>query len=198
MIKDWKDVNLEQFIELAKIEVDKELQKTPLKRAYARIAVLSEKSEEELLSLPGSEFGLLIKDVQFCDQEPVFDLPKTFDLGGVEYGFREEGELSAGEYISLETSIADALEKKTSAFPAILSILIRPVVRSHDPEFGDIVKVEPFDTKKHKPRIAKFMKELRVPFFIAALSDITTGEKGIKEVAKSYMTQGNTQRTAKK
>jgi hypothetical protein len=198
MKNNWKDVTLDEFLELAKIEVDKELNETPLKRALKRVVVLSGKTEAELLDLSGSEFGLLIKEAKFTEDEPVFEQPETFTLDGVEYGFRAEGELSAGEYISLEVAIADARRTKSSAFPAILGVLIRPLVRKNSEEFGELTKVEKFDVQKHKLRVAKFKRELCVPFFICALSSITAGENGIKKVVQNFMTQGSTTKQASK
>jgi len=194
----WDDVTLDEFIELAKIEVDAELLAMPLKRAKLRIMVLSDMKEEELENLTGSEFGNLITEVKFTDDEPEFDQLETFKIGEVEYGYRGSGELSTGEYISVELAIADARRTKTSALPDLLGVLIRPVERVHDPEFGEKIVVEKFITKKHKPRVAKFRKELTVPFFINALTRIMGGENGIKQAIASYMNTDSTTSQGKK
>lgn len=196
----WDQVTLEEFLPLAVIEKDEDLKATPLRRSLERIKVLTGKPEEELLNLPGEAFGHLITASKFLDVEPEsqFKEQATFFIGEVEYGYRKPGELTAGEYISLELGIAVAIKQKSSMLPCILSVLIRPVVRSNDPEFGETVDVEPFDTKKHEKRIQFFMKNLHVPFFIHALSRITTGATGVKQVAANFMNTASTTKQGKK
>lgn len=194
MKQSWAEVVLEEFIQLAEIEVNEELKLTPLKRAFERITVLTGKSEDELYDLTQSDFGHLITASQFCDTEPetLFKESATFMIGENEYGYRKPTALTAGEQISLEVGLAMAKKYKRSALPEILAVLIRPVIRKSDAEFGEVVDIEPFDTKKFPLRVAKFKKELRVPFFIHALSRITTGVNGIKSVSQSFMSKDST------
>ena len=196
----WEQITLEEFLPLSVIEKNEELLDKPLRKSLERIKVLTGKDEEELLDLPGDVFGHLITASKFLDVEPetLFKESATFFIGEVEYGYRKPGELSAGEYISLELGIAKAIKQKSSMLPDILSILIRPVVRGNDPEIGETVDVEKFDAKKHQPRIDKFMKELRVPFFIHALSRITVGAQGVNQVVKNFMSTDDTTKKGKK
>jgi len=200
MITRWDDVTLDKFIKLAAIEVDEELARTPLRRSLERVIVLTGKPEEELLDLPGSEFGHLIEASKFTDEEPatLFEEKATFEIDGVTYGYRKPGELSTGEYISLEVTIADANRTKSSALPGILGVLIRPVVETESKEFGKMTEIEKFDNKTYHLRVQRFKKELRVPFFIHALNRITTGEQGISEVARSFLSKGTTTRKGRK
>lgn len=196
----WEQITLEEFLPLAVIEKDEDLKDKPLRRSLERILILTGKTEEEILDLPGDVFGHLINASKFLDTEPetLFKEGATFFIGEIEYGYRKPGELSAGEYISLELGIAKAIKQNSSMLPDILSILIRPVVKLDDAELGQIIEVEKFDAKKHQPRIDKFLKELRVPFFIHALSRISVGAQGVNQVVKNFMNTESTTSKGKK
>lgn len=196
----WEQITLEEFLPLAVIEADQELLNIPLRRSLERIKVLTGKPEEELLDLPGSTFGNLITASEFLDTEPLtlFKENATFKIGEVEYGYRKPGDLSAGEYISLEASIAAAIKNKRSMLPDILAILIRPIVRTTGNEFGEKVELEEFKADKFQLRIDHFMKNLHVPFFIHALNRITVGANGIKSVTANFMKKGSTTKTGKR
>lgn len=196
----WEQITLEEFLPLAVIEADQELLNTPLRRSLERIKVLTGKDEEELLDLPGSTFGNLITASKFLDEEPLtlFKENATFKIGEVEYGYRKPGDLIASEYISLEISIAAAIKNKSSFLPAILAILIRPIVRTQESEFGEKVELEKFKADKFQARIEHFKKNLCVPFFIHALNHITVGANGIKNVTANFMSKESTKRTGKK
>lgn len=196
----WEQITLGEFLPLAVIEKDEELKETPLRRSLERIKILTGKDEEDLLNLPGDTFGHLITASKFLDEEPMtlFKEKATFKIGDVEYGYRKPGDLLTAEYISLEASIASAIKHKRSMLPDILAILIRPIVRTHNAEFGDTIELEDFRNDKFLLRIEHFKKNLHVPFFIHALNRITVGAHGIKNVTKNFMSKGSTTRTGKK
>lgn len=196
----WEQITLGEFIPLSKIEVDEDLKTTPLRRSLERIKILTGKTEDELLDLPGDTFGHLITASKFLDVEPetLFKEQAIFKIGEIEYGYRKPGALSTGEYISLELGIANAIKHKRSMLPDILAILIRPIERTVTEEFGEVVEVEKFDSKKYTSRIDLFKQKLRVPFFIHALNHITVGANGTSQVAKNFMNMETTTNQGKK
>jgi hypothetical protein len=185
----WEQITLSEFIPLAEIEANEDLKATPLRRSLERIKILTGLTEDELVDLPGEKFGHLITASKFLDVEPetLFEETATFKIGAVEYGYRKPGALSTGEYISLELGIANALKNKRSMLPEILALLIRPIETTVTAEFGDVTEVEKFNTKTFASRVEFFKANLCVPFFIHALSRITSGANGIKQVAKNFM-----------
>lgn len=192
----WDEIVLSEFVRLAEVEANKELKKQPLRRALERIKAITGRDEEELLDLSRSDFGHLVKASEFVDVEPetLFQEQETFFIGEVEYGYRKPSQLETREEISLQLAMLDAVEKKKSAFPGLLGILIRPVVRTPNPEGGEIVELKKFTIPEYELRVELFKQKLLTPFFIHALSRIIAGAKEIANDLASSMTKGNTTR----
>ncbi len=125
-------------------------------------------------------FITLMKKVAFLtNSSPRVKKNLPFKIGDTSYIFHPNfNSLTAGEMISVETVITDALKEKRAFLPELLAILIRPCISDKDKEQGRRVhKIEPFDVDNLEFRQGLFMKELKVPDFITRVEAFMTGAK---------------------
>jgi hypothetical protein len=129
--------------------------------------------EFNYFNLIASLIGCRLTDIINLQQEDFLVLQEHFDwlsdfeynktttlmIDGIEYTAASDlNSLSAGEIISIET-IIKGNENKIDSFDMILSILLRPCVRSKN-EFGeDIIKVKDLDSFVEIKERAKIFRE---------------------------------------
>lgn len=189
----WDEVNLDEFIQISNIDHDKELRNSNLLRSIKQIAVLSNKTEKELLTYSNEMFAPLLQKIGFIFNETPKDLSKKpFDVNGVKYMFVEEfNNLSTGEMVSVEQLLLDSAENSKPFLADLLPILIRPAIKYKN-EFGKMAyKIEEFDADKLKDRKALFLRKLYVPYFVNRITAFIVGTDQPEEISSLYSVRIN-------
>lgn len=185
----WDEVNLEEYLEICKIELDKKFKNSAVSKSLAFAAVLSNKSEKEIGQMNREMFLTILEKISFVvADDPTPATRKPFKIGKVNYIFHPEfNRLTAGEMVSIETIIKDATKEERTFLPEILAILIRPAIKVKSKEGGtqsdyiapfdvdEMVEVKGRSVNILEYRRRLFMKELLVPHFLTRLTAFMDG-----------------------
>lgn len=176
----WEEVTLGEFLKISKVEMNKNLKKSAVKKSLKLAAIISNKTEKEIGQMSQEMFLTILEKISFLYNT---DLPKgndkPFNIDGHSYIFHPNfDKLSAGEMVSIEQLITEASDSKRNFLPDILSVLIRPCttkkrIFSKKPEYI----IEPFDAENLEFRKNLFLKELLVPNFLTRVEAFTNGAK---------------------
>jgi len=186
----WSDINLREFMEISELENDEALKSTVIAKKVKLLASISNATYDEILDLDRSSLSVLIEATDFLHSDPEININPTFKVDGIEYMMMPDlDQMTAGESISLEQVLLSAEDTKGAIIADLLPILVRPVVRTVDPEFSDkvVLKLEKFDTSKLASRRELFLEKLNVPFFMGILKSISNGETSFEKVIQSYL-----------
>lgn len=164
----WKEVTLAEFMAVSNIEEDQSLVGRPLARGVKLIEILSSATEDEILQVDGDTLTKLLNQVKFLAQKPKPTRAKTIKIDGVEYGYENGENITAGEMISIESLLQEGADNNKSTMDRQLAILIRPMVDG---------KIEPFKLEGLEAREELFLDNLKVPFFFGLLVNSLPTEK---------------------
>ncbi len=175
----WDEVTLGEYLRISKVETTKTLRKLNLKKTLKLTAILSNRTETQVEAMSNEMFATFIQKISFLHSDPPVRKDAPFKIKGKNYIFTPDNNaLSAGEMISIEEYIKDAVELKKNFLPDLLAVLIRPCVSKKNKESGKMEHIiEPFATKNLEYRKNLFLRELKVPDFIHRIAAFTSGAK---------------------
>jgi len=179
---DWSEVNLSEFIEISKVEVDESLVSRPIAKMVKMCSILSNVDESDILNATSEVLNDLFTKVNFVIEQPEISLATSFEIDGVEYTYTDYNSLTAGEMIGIEQLLIEGQSSGRNTLPEQLAILVRPAERVIDPVDNSktIVRVKKFDSDEMNARAELFMDKLTVPFFMGLLLESINGVKMLK------------------
>ena len=135
------------------------------------LALLSNKTYNQILKIEAANLGPLIEATSFLDKAPPkVNKKKPFKLDGKEFIFHPNFKnMTAGEMISVEQLIMDAQHKGENSTPGILAVLIRPTKIIPDGD-GTKTTIEEFDAETFESRKNFFLEHLTVDRFYHELA----------------------------
>ena len=183
--KAWVEVSLPEWMEMGLIGADKKLIDLNFARRMKTIAIISNRTEEQIDEYGGENLANILAATSFLDKPPAKRRVKWFTLSkakdATKYIFHPKpNELSAGEIISIEQLMIDEKNNpELNTFADIITILFRPCTKVWNEEFKkDIWTIEKFDTKNLDDRKKLFLKRLTVDKFYNEMVFFSTiGEK---------------------
>jgi len=191
----WDQVTLKEYIEYDKI-LNMDLEMQPHTKQCLILESISNAYYEDILKAKANVYESMVKTAMFLTVPPKPNTNKSFELKGVDYMIVNFDDMTAGESISLEQILIKEKQTGLSYLAEALAIMIRPVVRTVNPESKEdvICNVEEFDIKTLQSRSELFMQELTVPYLIGFLTVLSTGETPLgATIKKSLGLEKNTQ-----
>jgi len=185
----WDEVNLDEYLKICKVEVNQKLKNLGVKKSLKMAAIISNKTEKDIGQMNHDMFAILLEKVSFIfNTDPNPATRKPFKIKNKDYIFHPNfDKLTAGEMVSIETIIKDALKEERTFLPEILAVLIRPAITVKNEEAGtEIHGIEPFYVEgivKVRGRAVNileyrkglFMKHLLVPHFLSRITAFMDG-----------------------
>lgn len=182
--KSWVEVTAREWMAIGEIGGDKELKDLTLAKRMKTIAVISNRTEEQILEYSGENLANILAATSFLDTAPKKRKVKWFTLSkakdATKYMFHPNpNQLNAGEMISIEQLMIDEKNTGRNTYADILSILIRPCSKVMNEEFKkEIWTIEKFDTTNLEERKELFLDKLTVDkFFNEMAFFLSIGEK---------------------
>ena len=125
LIDSWSDVNLQTWLDLAKLEgVGKS------EEAAETIAALSDMPQKLIKELSIQDVAVIMSKISELQEGQDSSLKKVIEIEGKRYGFHPDlDEITLGEYADLEQFIKIGVEKH---LPEIVAILYRPIVEENN------------------------------------------------------------------
>lgn len=124
MINNYKDLTIAKYQELYSVDWE---DMEEIDRQVAIISILSDKTEEEVLALPLTEYGKLAAQTEFLTREPNVKnrTPNKVKINGREYEvLKDINDMTAGQYIDYQQYLS--LNDVTKYLPNLLSCFIIP------------------------------------------------------------------------
>jgi hypothetical protein len=171
-------LNLRQYKEIQRYE-----HLEPLEKMAKVISILSDKTEEEIITLSPSDVSKIYLDIINSLTDVDSEFYPIFELEGVKYGYTPINKMTLAEYIDLKNLSKDA-EKNIEE---IIAILYRPIINEEfnsikyavakgiavgKGELEDLFQyytIEKYDSNTRRKR-AKLMQELPASFALGVLS----------------------------
>lgn len=122
----YKDINVGKYLEL--MATIKEHEGAELDLHVRLIAIIFDKTEEEILDMPLSKFEECEREISFLYQKPKITgkIPDTITLNNRKYEVcKDTKKLTASQYIDYQTYIG--MEDRDSRIAEILSVFLIPV-----------------------------------------------------------------------
>lgn len=119
MINSYDKLTLGKWLELKDIDTDQE----EIDVQIDILSILSDKTPDEIMNLPLTEYSQLVSDSMFLAKEPVFikKLPKTIKINNRDFEIVQKVDnISAGQYIDYQAYL------KTNDVAHILTCFIIP------------------------------------------------------------------------
>lgn len=167
VVSNWSEVTLEQSKKLEKIKYDKKIEWGEYETTVSIVSILSNIPEEELLSLPYTQYKKMEQIVNSINNDiKDRELVYKFELDGIEYGLSYDmNNYSTAEFFDL-FEMTKSVNKAEENIDIIMSILYRPIINKiDDTKLG--YEIEEYDILKCKQRINIFKK---APVHIATSS----------------------------
>jgi hypothetical protein len=175
LINSWKDVTLEQWVELSTNEESK------TKEAEETIATLSDIPKKLIKELSLRDVAVIMSKVAELQEEQDSELKRIIEVEGIEYGFHPDlDSITLGEYADLETMIKNGIEDN---MPEVMSILYRPIVEKKN----KIYTIEAYDGNISIR--AEQMKKMSAEQVQSALRFFFVFVKKLSEILPSYLMQ---------
>jgi hypothetical protein len=133
---DWSEVTLADYVRLAKLEESKSQYFLGELYLLKMIECLCNVDGGELDDLTIDIVNEISSDIQFLQDEPLYNNTKNILIGDINYVFPSDlNKLTMGEYISMKTLQEGSLTQ-AEAIPFLLSVILRPGVLVVDEETG--------------------------------------------------------------
>ena len=175
LINSWKDVTLEQWVELSTNEESK------TKEAEETIATLSDIPKKLIKELSLRDVAVIMSKVAELQEEQDSELKRIIEVEGIEYGFHPDlDSITLGEYADLETMIKNGIEDN---MPEVMAILYRPIVEKKN----KIYTIEAYDGNISIR--AEQMKKMSAEQVQSALRFFFVFVKKLSEILPSYLMQ---------
>ena len=175
LINSWKDVTLEQWVELSTNEESK------TKEAEETIAALSDIPKKLIKELSLRDVAVIMSKVAELQAEQDSELKRIIEVEGIEYGFHPDlDSITLGEYADLETMIKNGIEDN---MPEVMAILYRPIVEKKN----KIYTIEAYDGNISIR--AEEMKKMSAEQVQSALRFFFVFVKKLSEILPSYLMQ---------
>ncbi len=186
----WNEVTLEEYLQIGEIQGDEEIKLLSLQKRLRMIAVISNRSFEEICDYTSNNLKPIIEKAGFLDTDPPKHKKRPpFTINGIKYVWHPEfNNMKGGEMISIEQLLMDAHHNKKNATADILSILIRPVEMIPDPNKPgkEKVSIQKFDAETMADRKELFLKKLTAEKFIHELAFFFDEGKNKGGIIKLY------------
>lgn len=143
----YKDINLRKLIQLREVLSDSDYDELHIQSSL--IAILNDKSEDEVLSLKLSEYSKKVAELDFLLESPKITkrCPDKIILGEEKYNvIKDVRKLTAGQFIDYETLIADT-DNQERNLPSIIACFVMPEGK----EYGE------YDVLEVADKVAKYM-----------------------------------------
>ena len=173
LINSWKDVTLEQWLDLSTNEESK------TKEAEETITALSDIPKKLVKELSLRDVAVIMGKVAELQAEQDSELKRIIELEGKEYGFHPDlDSITLGEYADLETMLKNGIEDN---MPEVMAILYRPIVEKKN----KVYTIEAYDGNI---RIrAEQMKKMSAEQVQSALRFFFAFVKKLAEILPSYL-----------
>ena len=121
LINSWSDVNLQTWLDLAKLEgVGKS------EEAAETIAALSDMPQKLIKELSIQDVAAIMSKIAELQQEENTSLKKIIEIDGKKYGWHPDlSSITLGEYADIESLLKNGVEDN---LPQMMAILYRPIV----------------------------------------------------------------------
>lgn len=154
----WNEVTLKQYIQICKLNENKNNYKIEELFVFKFIEILSNASESELDNLEVSQIAMLSEAIAKLNDTSI-PASTTINIDGVQYALTNLERLTMGEYVGVKTFMQD--NNLFDVLDKILATLIRPVVDG---------KIEKYNSNTVKDRAYLFMDRLMVSDFNSLLN----------------------------
>ena len=135
LVESWKDVTLESWAELIKLE-----DATRTKEAEETIAALSDIPKKLIRELGIQDVALILSKIAEFQATKDSSLYKIIEIEGKKYGFHPDlNAITLGEYADLEDMLVKGLH---DYLPEMMAILYRPVIEEGD---NGVYTIESYD-----------------------------------------------------